>query len=82
MIIDDLWNGNINPCESFVKGNEEYSQAIKELIKAESVAEGLRNEDITAMMDAQHHLSYIAEKCAFASGVRFGVKLMVEVLCS
>ena len=84
--IEDVWRGNYVPCEIFVEGNKEYKKALADLAEKEELVNsetgGKLNDDIQEMITAQQTLSCIADMCAFSSGVKFGIRLMIEAICS
>ena len=85
-ILEDLWYGNYSPCDTFTGGNAEYKKALNDLTKREDLVNGetsgVIQKDVEELINAEHKLSCIAEMCAFSSGVRFGIRLMIEAVCS
>lgn len=83
LLLDKLWYGT-NPNESYVNGDSEYFSVLKHLADIEdklnsTLPEAERNT-LAQLIDEQNHVSFLGEKDAFISGVRFGVKLMADVL--
>lgn len=85
-ILEDVWYGNICPYDNLIDGDEEYSRELKVMMKFEDLVfgevSGAIKEDIEKMVEAQQKLSCITDKNAFVIGVRFGVKMMIDTICS
>ena len=83
LILDSLWYEHIN-LEEHTKGDKEYFRELESLTNL--------SEELTPMLtaegkklyeqisDKQLNVNSLGEKDAFISGVRLGVKLMLDVL--
>ena len=83
LIIDQLWYELLN-LEPHTKGDKEYFRELETLAELSDKLTPMLNEDekklYEQISDKQLILNSIGEKDAFASGVRFGVKLMLDAL--
>ena len=83
-IIDELWHGNIVPCEEITtKGNYEYEYALKHMSASqEKLWESLSDEQkvlCEEFIKNSDALSIVLERAAFRKGFCLGIKFMMEV---
>ena len=83
-IIDELWYGNINPCEEIkVKGNYEYDFALKRMSETLDNLMNAIPDEQKALFDEfiknSDTVSSILERAAFRKGFCLAVKMMTEV---
>ena len=82
--LEEIWYGNLSPYEAFAEKDSEYSSVLKmvvsneERIKDELTEKG--KEILAAFTDMQRELMCIGTKDAFIYGVRYGVRVVAEVL--
>ena len=85
-IIEELWNGNINPVAKPYGFTEEYRSALDEVIaKREELlkAIGQENEDwVEKYEDSMNDLSACSDSNAFSKGFTLGVRMMIEIFSS
>ena len=85
-ILEDLWRGNVCFSEKLVEDDKEYIKEFSVLTRIEDLiygeTAGTIKEDIKKLVETQQKISCITDKNAFAIGVRFGVKMMIDTLCS
>ena len=83
LILDSLWYEHIN-LEEHTKGDKEYFRELESLanlgeqLEPMLTAEG--KELYERISDKQLNVNSLGEKDAFISGVKLGVKLMLDVL--
>ncbi len=80
--LEDLYYGNINPCEiSFVRGSEYGKSFDKATELLKSVCSQLSEEYINKMNElesAYTRILYEKEREYFLSGFKLGAKIMIE----
>jgi len=83
-ILEELYNGNINPSEKYIKNgsayqklNKQLTEQIYELMTLLNNEEKLLFEKIGDNISA---LNYISEKERFIEGFRIGVHMMWEII--
>lgn len=83
-ILEELYNGNINPVERFVKKESEYQRISRDISKRQdSLYKTLTQEEREIYEDIfenNYKLEYISEKEGFIQGFRLGAKIMLEIL--
>ena len=83
-MIDDLWNGRFTPSERSIRKNSHYQEVAKqgteylEIFFKELSQEGKRAFD--DYHNSQMELWSLSEQDAFAKGIRFGMRLMLDVV--
>ena len=84
LFLDKLWYESIT-LESHITGDQEYFRETTKLAElAESFDSMLSDRQMAVFenfSDQQLQVNAIGEKDAFVSGVRFGVKLLLDILC-
>ena len=81
-MIEDLFYGNICPCEKHLTRGSEYSQLLDKAVKNEEKLSELlspqQKEVYEKVKDCMTDMNNILEKEAFIDGFRLGVKLIAE----
>ena len=81
-VIEDLFYGNISPCEKTLTRGSEYSRllqlAVKNEEKLHSILSPQQREQLEKLKDCIIDMNNISEKEAFVDGFRLGMQLMAE----
>lgn len=82
--LENLYHGNINPCElDELKCNTEYNRTIELVCKArEKLTESLSAEQkelLDNFITAADELSLITDEAIFKSGFSLAIKIMTEI---
>lgn len=83
-MLEEIWYGNLTPYKAFAEKDGEYSSVLKivesneERIKGELTEKG--RAVLEALTDMQQELLSIGTRDAFIYGVRYGVRVVAEVL--
>ena len=82
-ILEDLWYGNINPHETVAINNKRFKTLLKEMGTIRDELNETLSDDQRKMLviydEKLNEMSSISECEAFIIGVKFGIKLMIEV---
>ena len=83
-ILEDLYYGNITPCEQQMVHGSELKCAVDRVAKCEEQLMDLLNEDgqyvLTRLIRSQHEINSITATENFILGFRLGVRLMAECM--
>ena len=83
-VIEELWYGNLKMCEREVPQGSPLRQSMNQAFKVEEkLAETLNEEQrkmLESLMDDHMTLTADLECNAFTTGVRFGARMMMEIL--
>jgi len=83
-ILEDLYFGNIVPCEKRMTANSELRCLVKHIADCESqLTEQLNEEErklLNVLINAQQEIDSITVKENFVLGFRLGVRLMAECM--
>ena len=83
LVLDDIWYGN-TPAETYVNGDKEYFRELRILTEiGDRLSADLSEEQhglYEQFSEQQMKINAVGEKAAFVAGVRFGVKMMLDVL--
>ena len=83
-IIEELWYGNIVPCEGEFKKDGAYPELLEYIVRhQEDLHKCLNDEEkeiLKKLIDCIHELSCITEREVFAKGFTLGAKIIIEVL--
>ena len=83
-ILEELYYGNINPSEKFVKKGSEYHKTTKELLLLEEKLYKTINKEEKAIYEEisenRCRLEDMAEKERFIDGFRVGAMVLYEIL--
>ena len=81
-MIEDLFYGNICPCEKHLTRGSEYSQLLELAVKNEEKFSELlspqQKEAFEKVKECMTDMNNILEKEAFIDGFRLGMKLMAD----
>ena len=82
--LEDLYYGNICPCEKSLTRGSEYSQLLNLAVKNEEKFSALlspqQKEIFEKVKDCMTDMNNLLEKEAFIDGFRLGVKLIAEAI--
>ena len=83
-ILDELWHDGIDPTTRFVRKGSRYAKLSKQLIQEEEKFFEELSEDgkkaYAAYCEKQGEMNDIAECDSFIKGLRFGAKLILDVV--
>lgn len=83
-IIEELWYGNITPCERDFKKGSKYSELLGYIVRhEEDLKKRLNDEEIEILekfTECTNEMYGIAEREAFTSGFVLGARIIIEVL--
>lgn len=83
-ILEELYNGKINPAEKSVKESSEYSECNKQLTenmkKLSMLLKDNEKELYEKVMENIFELNYLSEKRNFIDGFCVGSQMMLEIL--
>ncbi len=83
-ILEDLYHGNISPCEKEMTPGSELQRAISTAAKRESqLSEELGEAQqvlLNKLIDAQHEIGRITAEENFIMGFKLGIRLMAECM--
>ena len=83
-VIEDLFYGNLCPCEKSLTRGSEYSQLLNLAVKNEEKLSALlspqQKEMFEKVKECMTDMNNILEKEAFIDGFRLGVKLIAEAV--
>lgn len=82
--IEELYYGNISPCERFAKSTSEYKELSKKLLVLENDLlkhlSQTNKELFERILEIHGEQESISEKDAFIYGLRLGAQLAFEIL--
>ncbi len=83
-ILEQLFDGGINPMERFVKRNPRVDNLVELIERNEETLKSTltekQKETLEKLLDAESELSSLAERNAFRTGFVLAVRIMVEVM--
>jgi len=83
-IIEELWYGNISPCERDFKKGSKYSELLGYIVRhEEDLKKRLNDEEIEILekfTECNNEMYGIAEREAFARGFVLGARIIIEVM--
>ena len=83
-IIDELWYGNISPCERDFKKGSKYSELLGYIVRHEEDLQKRLNEEEKEIFEKftefTNEMYSIAEREAFVRGFTLGAKIIIEVM--
>lgn len=83
-IIEELWYGNISPCERDFKKGSKYSELLGYIVRhEEDLKKRLNDEEIEILekfTECTNEMYGIAERKAFARGFVLGARIIIEVM--
>ncbi len=85
-IIEELWYGNISPCERNFKKGSKYSELLGYIVRhEEDLKKRLNDEEIEILekfTECTNEMYVIAEREAFVRGFTLGARIIIEVMNS
>ena len=85
-IIEELWYGNISPCERDFKKGSKYSELLGYIVRhEEDLKKRLNDEEIEILekfTECTNEMYGISEREAFARGFVLGARIIIEVMNS
>ncbi len=85
-IIEDLWYGNISPCERDIKRSSDYADALDRIVQLETELHARLNDEekelLERFVDCSNEMCCISEREMFVRGFTLGIKLIIEVMNS
>ena len=85
-IIDELWYGNISPCERDFKKGSKYSKLLGYIVRhEEDLKKRLNDEEIEILekfTECTNEMYGISEREAFVRGFTLGARIVIEVMNS
>ena len=83
-IIEELWYGNISPCERDFKKGSKYSELLGYIVRhEEDLKKRLNDEEIEILekfTECTNEMYGIAEREAFGRGFILGARIIIEVM--
>ncbi len=83
-ILEQLFDGGINPMERFVKRNPRVDNLVELIERNEETLKSTltekQKETLEKLLDAESELSSLTERNAFRTGFILAVRIMVEVM--
>ena len=85
-IVEDLWYGNIGPCDRDIKRSSDYADVVERIVQIEADLHARLNDEekeiLEKFVDCSNGLCSISEREMFAQGFMLGIKLILEVMTS
>ena len=85
-IIEDLWYGNISPCERDIKRSSEYADVLERIVQLEADLYARLNDEekeiLEKFVNCTNEMCCISERDMFVQGFMLGAKLIIEVMSS
>ena len=83
-IIEDLWYGNISPCERDIKRSSEYADVLERIVQLEADLYARLNDEekeiLEKFVNCTNEMCCISERDMFVQGFMLGAKLIIEVI--
>ena len=83
-ILNDLWHGNITPCERYIRSGSEYQQVSQqfcdaiEMLREDLSPEKLKQWDVVENLQLQ--LIDMSEEDTFIVGFRLGARMILDII--
>lgn len=85
-IIEDLWYGNISPCERDIKRSSDYANVLERIVQLEADLHARLNDEekeiLERFVNCTNEMCCISEREMFVRGFMLGAKLILEVMTS
>ncbi len=85
-VLEDLWYGNISPCERDIKRSSEYTDALERIVQYEKELHARLNDEekeiLEKFVNCTNEMCCISEREMFVQGFMLGAKLIIEVMNS
>ena len=83
-IIEELWYGNISPCEQDFKKGSKYSELLGYIVRHEEDLQKRMNDEekeiFEKFTECTNEMYGIAEREAFVRGFTLGARIIIEVM--
>ena len=83
-IIEELWYGNISPCERDIKKDSEYAELLEQIVRYEDKLQkqlnGEEKEILEKFTECMGEMYGMAEREAFVRGFTLGARIIIEVM--
>lgn len=83
-IIDELWYGNINPCEREFKKGSTYSELLGYIVRhQQDLLKRMNDEEkeiFEKFTECTNEMYSMTEREAFVSGFTLGARIIIEVM--
>ena len=83
-ILEEIYNGNINPSEKFVKKDGEYGRLLNEyaeqMDKLTAMLDDDRKKLLESILETDGAMEQISHKESFIEGFCLGAGIMLEIL--
>ena len=83
-ILDELWYGNISPCEMDFKRGSKYSELLGYIVRHEEDLQKRLNDEgkeiLEKFTECMGEMYGIAEREAFVRGFVLGARIIIEVM--
>ena len=83
-IIEELWYGNIAPCERDFKKGSIYSELLGYIVKHENDLRRLLNDEgkeiFEKYIECSNEMYGISEREAFVQGFTLGARIIIEIM--
>ena len=83
-ILEELWYGNISPCERDFKKGSVYSELLGYIVKHENDLRRLLNDEgkeiFEKYIECSNEMYGISEREAFVRGFTLGARTIIEVM--
>ena len=85
-ILDELWYGNISPCERDIKRSSDYADVLERIVQLETELHARLNDEekeiLEKFVNCTNEMCCISEREMFVRGFTLGIKLILEVMTS
>ena len=83
-IFEELWYGNISPCERDFKKDSTYSELLGYIVRHEEDLQKRLNDEekkiLKKFIECTNEMYGIAEREAFVRGFMLGARIIIEVM--
>lgn len=83
-ILDELWYGNITPCERDFKKGSAYAELLGYIVRHEEALQKRMNDEekeiLEKLTECTDEMYGIAEREAFVRGFTLGARITIEVM--
>ena len=83
-ILDELWYGNIAPCERNFKKGSTYAELLGYIVRHEEALQKRMNDEekeiLEKLTECTDEMYGITEREAFVRGFALGAKIIIEVM--
>lgn len=83
-VLEELWYGNISPCEMDFKRGSKYSELLGYIVRHEEDLQKRLNDEekeiLEKFTECTNEMCSIAEREAFVRGFTLGARIIIEVM--